>query len=374
MSVYNWQQQDWPNFSFSLETLEAGLLVFSEKTGRISGMYEGLSNKSQQGITVELMLTEALKTSAIEGEFPEREDLMSSIQKNLGLHEGSLQVKSKSAIGLANLMTDVRSSFMDLLNEEKLFAWHRMLFQHSKQVSAGQWRQQSETMRVISGPVGKETVHFIAPPSPRVPLEMMQFMAWFNDTAPGGSREIRHAPIRAAIAHLYFESIHPFEDGNGRIGRAIAEKALSQTIGRPVILSLSRAMEVGKKDYYGALKKAQRSNEITPWLGYFVNVVLQAQTDAEELITFTIKKAKFFDRFRNQLNQRQETVISRMLEEGPAGFEGGMSAKKYQTIAKTSKATATRDMQQLIAMGAFVHYGSSGGRSTSYEVNLSLSG
>ena len=169
---------------------------------------------------------------------------------------------------------------------------------------------------------------------------------------------------------MYFETIHPFEDGNGRIGRAIAEKALSQTIGRPVVLSLSSTIEANKKNYYEALEKAQQSNEITRWVEYFVRISLAAQTEAEEQIDFTLKKTRFFDRYKDQLNERQLTVIKRMLEEGPKGFEGGMNARKYIGITKTSKATATRDMQQLMEIGAFILSGKAGGRSTSYRVSI----
>jgi Fic family protein len=223
-------------------------------------------------------------------------------------------------------------------------------------------------MQVVSGPIGKETVHYEAPPSSIVSAEMQRFIQWFNDTGKGAALEISKPAIRSAIAHLYFETIHPFEDGNGRIGRAISEKALSQGLGQPVLLSLSKTIEANKADYYQALKAAQRSNEITPWIRYFVGVVLAAQKEAEEQIDFTLKKAKFFDRYDAQLNDRQLRVLRRMLEEGPKGFDGGMSAKKYVAITKTSKATATRDLQDLADKGALVAVG--GGRSTRYEVGI----
>jgi Fic family protein len=167
---------------------------------------------------------------------------------------------------------------------------------------------------------------------------------------------------------LYFESIHPFEDGNGRIGRAIAEKAVSQTLGRPVLLSLSRTIEADKKSYYTSLEQAQRKNEITPWIEYFVEVVLDAQKQANEFVDFILKKSRFFDRFRDVLNERQLKVINRMLEAGPDGFEGGMNAKKYVSITGASKATVTRDMQQLVELGIFTPEG--GGRSTRYKIAL----
>ena len=223
-------------------------------------------------------------------------------------------------------------------------------------------------MQVVSGAIGKEKIHFEAPPSSRVPDEMNRFLQWFNDTAPGGTTEIKKAAIRSAIAHLYFETIHPFEDGNGRIGRAIAEKALAQTIGHPMLLSLSRAIEADKQAYYNALEQAQKNNEITPWIEYFIAVILQAQKQARELIDFILKKSRFFDRFKDTLNDRQAKVIKRMLEAGPEGFAGGMSANKYISITKASKATATRDLQQLFEWEVLLVEG--GGRSTHYKLNI----
>ncbi|MCA0398064.1 MAG: DUF4172 domain-containing protein [Bacteroidetes bacterium] len=370
MTKYNWQQNDWRQFKFSLEAVEDELLIFIEKVGRVSGILEGLPAETKQDVIVEIILAEAIKTSEIEGEYPSRKDVLSSIRKNLGLLYDTENTKDKSAVGLGELMIDVRNTFKEVLTEEKLFAWHKMLLGENKRVAIGQWRFHEEPMQVISGALRKEKVHYEAPPSSRVPEEMKQFIQWFNDTAPGGKLEIKKAPVRAAIAHLYFETIHPFEDGNGRIGRAIAEKALSQTIGRPVLLSLSRTIEASRKLYYDSLEKAQQSNEITAWMEYFIKTSLDAQTEAEEQIEFTLKKTKFFDRFKGKLNDRQLTVIRRMLEEGTKGFEGGMNAKKYIGTTKTSKATATRDMQQLLESGAFILAGKAGGRSTSYQVNL----
>lgn len=370
MATYNWQQNDWPRFRFSLAGAEDDLLIFSEKMGRISGILEGLPDETKQDFIIDIILTEAIKTSAIENEYPSRKDLLSSIRKNLGLYHTPEHIKDASAIGLGELMIDVRKTYKEPLTEAKLFAWHKMLFRGNKKIQRGQWRTHTEPMQVISGAMGKEKVHYEAPPSSKVPLEMKRFIQWFNETGPGGKSEIRKAPVRAAIAHLYFETIHPFEDGNGRIGRAIAEKALSQTTGRPAMLSLSRTIEAQKKDYYSSLEKAQRANLITAWITYFVKISIEAQTEAENQIDFTLRKARFFDRFRYKLNERQYLVISRMLEEGVKGFLGGMNARKYIGITKTSKATATRDMQQLLDMGAFALSGKAGGRSTSYQINL----
>ena len=197
---------------------------------------------------------------------------------------------------------------------------------------------------------------------------MKRFIGWFNETGPGGRNELKKPVVRSAIAHLYFESIHPFEDGNGRIGRAISEKALSQGLGRPVLLSLSRTIEANRKQYYTALQRGQRSNEISSWITWFVNTALQAQIQTEEQIDFILKKTRFFDRFRNLLNERQLKMLRRMLDEGPKGFEGGMSAKKYMALTGASKATATRDLHSLAEQGVLAPSG--GGRSVRYELNL----
>jgi len=370
MAVYNWQQADWPLFRYSLHGVEDELLLFSEKAGRVSGILEALPEGLRMETVVDIMLMEAIKTSAIEGEYPNRNDVLSSIRKNLGIHADPEHIRDRAAEGLGRLMIDVRKNYKAALTEESLFAWHEMLLGAGNPVAVGRWRTHEDPMQVVSGPLGREKVHFEAPPSRDVPAHMHAFIDWFNATAPGGKDEMKKAPVRAALAHLYFESIHPFEDGNGRIGRVIAEKALSQTMGIPVILSLSRTIESNKKDYYDSLEQAQWSNEVTPWVEYFVRTTLDAQLEAERQIDFTLRKARFFDRYRDRLNERQHRVIQRMLEEGPDGFKGGMNARKYMAIAKTSKATATRDMQQLLEIGVFIFAGTGGGRSTSYYLNV----
>lgn len=365
--TYNWQENDWPEFRYDISGAGDALLAFAERTGQASGLLKGLTADAQAEAAIEMMVAEAIKTSAIEGELLSRKDVMSSIRKNLGM-DGGAPGGDKRAEGAAALMIDVRNSFTEALSEEKLFEWHTMIMAGNRRIAAGQWRTHAEPMQVISGPVGKEKVHFEAPPSSRVPGEMKRFIDWFNETGPGGKKEIKKAAVRSAVAHLYFESIHPFEDGNGRIGRALSEKALSQGIGRPALLSLSRAIEADRKGYYAALQEGQQSNEITPWVTWFVNVALAAQIDAEAQIDFTLRKTRLFDRFRDQLNERQLQILKRMLEEGPEGFKGGMSAKKYISLTGASKATATRDLQDLADKGVFVPFG--GGRSTGYKVNL----
>ncbi|GAA0545731.1 Fic family protein [Chitinophaga japonensis] len=367
---YNWQQPDWPDFKYDQQAVEDALFTFAEETGHISGILKGLPEDIQMEAIINTMVAEAVNTSAIEGEFISRQDVVSSIRNKLGLNPKPDPVKDKRALGAGELMVVVRNTYAETLTKEKLFEWHQMLLKQSRGINVGAWRKAAEPMQVVSGIVGREKIHFEAPPSSRVPKEMKQFIQWFNDTAPGGKKEIKKAPVRSAIAHLYFESIHPFEDGNGRIGRAIAEKALSQTIGRPVLLSLSRIIEANKSVYYTALEAAQRNNEITDWIRYFVGTALDAQQQARLLIEFILQKTRFFDRFRDILNERQLKVVRKMLDTGPEGFKGGMTAKKYMSITKASKATATRDLQALVKMGALVDAG--GGRSTHYVLRFSL--
>lgn len=366
--MYNWQQPDWPDFKYDLQPFEDVLFTIAEETGHVSGMLKALPENIQMEAIINTMVAEAIKTSEIEGEYISRHDVVSSIRNKLGLNKVPDTIKDKRAKGIGELMVDVRNTFAEAITEEKLLEWHSALLKQSQNINVGAWRKDHAPMQVISGRIGKGKIHFEAPPSVNVPHEMSRFIQWFNDTAPGGKKEIKKAPVRAAIAHLYFESIHPFEDGNGRIGRAIAEKALSQSIGRHIVLSLSRTIEANKNDYYKALEEAQRGNEITGWIKYFVNAVLDAQQQAKQLIDFTLKKAKYFDRLREDLNERQLKVINEMLDIWPEGFEGGMTAKKYISITRVSKATATRDLQALTELAAITPTGR--GRNVHYTLNI----
>lgn len=369
LRMYNWQQKDWTQFSYQIEAVENALYAFTEKIGYMQGVLKLLPKEYHQQTLQDILVAEAIKTSEIEGEYLSRKDVLSSIKNNLGIVQKKEQVRDVHAKGIASMITSARKTFKKPLSKEMLFEWHEMIFPTATKIAVGTWRSHSEPMQVISGSIGKEKVHFEAPPSAQVPKEMDAFITWFNDTAPNGKTPIKYAPVRAAIAHLYFETIHPFEDGNGRIGRTIAEKALLQTVNTPLLISLSSTIEAEKNLYYNALKEGQRSNTITKWIVYFVNVVLLSQIESEKLINFTLQKTKFFDTYKDQLNERQIKVVNRMLKEGHKGFEGGMTAKKYMSIAKTSKPTATRDLQKLLELGVFKVYGS--GRSTSYQIQFS---
>lgn len=372
MKLYNWQQSDWPNFQYDVSRSYEKLLSISEKMGLISGKLTHLTENQQHEAIITLMVEEAVKTSEIEGEHISRLDVRSSIKNKLGLNQKTIPVHDKRAKGIAELLLDGRNTFKQPLTQTKLFDWHLMLMSGSTNpnLRVGHWRTDKEPMQIVSGHHNNWVVHYEAPPSERVPLEMKRFIRWFNATAPGKSTAIQFAPIRAAIAHLYFESIHPFEDGNGRIGRALAEKALSQGFGYPVLISLSLAIESNKKAYYAALKAASRSSKVDVWLDYFVDLILSAQVEVEKQVSFIFKKTHFFDRLGEVLNERQLKVIKRMMQAGVVGFEGGISAKKYMSMTGTSKATATRDLQHLFAINALKQIGS--GRSVRYELDLDL--
>ena len=368
---YNWQQSDWPTFRYDVAALGESLQTFAEKSGYTNGMLVALSATDREAIMLQTLIAEAMKTSEIEGEFLSRKDVYASIQRNLDIAGAPLHTTDRRAEGISALVVAARSTFEVPLSQDVLYSWHHSLFEGSRHLRVvGAWRKGVKPMRVESGAIGRETIHFEAPPATRVPMEMRRFIRWFNETAPGGSKPIGPAAIRAAIVHLYFESIHPFEDGNGRIGRALAEKALAQGLGAPPMMSLSNALKEGHTRYYLDLQSAQRSNEITEWIHQFTEVLIRAQDHAADWIGFVLKKAKFYDRYRHALNQRQAKAIERMLEEGPSGFQGGMNAAKYGSITGASKATATRDLQELLQTGAVVRMGESGGRSTRYTLNL----
>jgi Fic family protein len=224
-------------------------------------------------------------------------------------------------------------------------------------------------MQIISGSVSATKIHFEAPPSKKIPAQMKRFIQWFNRTAPGG-REPLPALTRAGIAHLYFESIHPFEDGNGRIGRELAEKSLAQSLGQPSLIALAATILARRANYYAALEAANKSNEITGWLAWFAGTAIEAQKRTLTLIEFLIDKTKLLDRVRSELNNRQMKALLRMFREGPEGFKGGMSAGKYGTITGASPATTTRDLADLTEKGALIREGER--RHARYRLNVPL--
>lgn len=353
---WNWQQEDWPNFKYDKGQLENLESCFLQETGILLGAFKHLNKEDKDALTINLMSNEALKTSEIEGEYLNRISVHSSIRQQFGL-QTSLQKVGPAEQGIAEMIVDVYRSFSESLTHIKLFSWHEMLTKgRSDLIDIGRYRTHEDPMQVVSGAIHAPKVHFEAPPSLRMTEEMEGFISWFNDTSPAGRTPL--PPLtRASIAHLYFICIHPFEDGNGRIGRAISEKALAQSFGHPTLIALSYVIEKHRKAYYSALEKANQSNEITGWLVNFANTILEAQQYTQHYVEFLIGKTKLYDRLRGSLNERQEKVLARLFREGPEGFEGGLSAENYIRIAKTSRATATRDLQDLVTKEVLVRTG-----------------
>lgn len=353
---WNWQQDDWPNFRFNAEALAPLEARFLKQGGVVAGSLQHLGEDDQGVLTVEIISAEALKTSEIEGEILERESLQSSIRRQFGLLTDHRRV-GPAEQGIAELMVDLYRSYDLRLTNEQLFRWHEMLMQGRRAIKdVGRYRTHAEPMQIVSGPVHAPKIHFEAPPSGQVPEHMDAFCAWFNDTGPGGKLPLP-AMARAGMAHLYFESIHPFEDGNGRIGRAISEKALAQGLGQPSLTALSVMIERRRKVYYEALELAHAENEITGWLHWFADTVLEAQLHTQCWIDFLIAKTRLFDALRGKLNARQEKALMRMMREGPDGFEGGLSAGKYSAITGAPPATARRDLAGLVDQGALLRTG-----------------
>ena len=354
--TWNWEKPEWPEFTYdaaALEPLEKRFLLHS---GEFIGAFKHVGPEDQDMLKIELISDEALKTSEIEGEILNRESVQSSLRQQFGLGTDDRRVPPAER-GIAEMMVDLYRTFGDPLAHETMFAWHNMLMRGERRINViGGYRTHSDPMQVVSGRVHDRKVHFEAPPSSRMPEEMDAFVEWFNDTAPDGKRPLP-ALTRAGIAHLYFVSIHPFEDGNGRIGRALSEKSLAQNLGQPSLIALAYTIERARKAYYAALESSNKDTEITAWLVYFAETILEAQRNTIKRVDFYVAKAKFYERLRGQLNERQEKVIARIFREGIDGFKGGLSAENYISLTKTSRATATRDLQDLVAMGALTKTG-----------------
>lgn len=366
-----WKHANWPHFNYQTDSIQDTLYTYVAEANTLSGRLAGVNEAEKREALIDLMVTEAIRTSQIEGEHYDRDDVRSSIRNQLGLASLPEPVRDPRANGISALMISAREAFNRPLTEKQLFEWHDMIMTdpHVRaRVPVAGWRD--DEMQIISGPIGREHIHFTAPPPDKVPGEMAAFIKWFNATMPDGQRPVLPAPIRAAVLHLYFETIHPFADGNGRIGRALSEMALSQELGSPVLLSLSSVIQKHRDEYYRALNLASHGDmNITHWIEWFVNIILQAQLEAREMIMFVLAKARFWETHKDTLNDRQTRVIQRMMREGPDGFTGGISAKKYTSITGCSKATATRDLTELSGLGILKQL-PGGGRSTRYEIVL----
>lgn len=358
--IWNWQQSDWPKWRFDPHELEALERDYLLGAGRLLGAWQHLSNADQDHIKIELLSDEAIKTSEIEGEYLDRNSVQSSVRRGFGLT--SHQNSGPSEAGIAELMVSVFKGFDQPITHETLFAWHEMVCRAQRDIGAiGKYRQHAEAMQVVSGAIYKPKVHFEAPPSEQVPNEMTQFLRWLNSSS-------LPALTTAGLAHLYFVSIHPFEDGNGRVGRAISEHCLSKSLGQPSLLALARQIEKDRKGYYDALEANNKSMDIGPWLLWFAQTMLKAQAYSTSLIDHIIAKTRMLDRLRGQINSRQEQALIRMFEAGPEGFIGGLSAKNYMTITGATTPTTTRDLNDLITKGAFYKTGER--KSTRYWLKL----
>jgi Fic family protein len=353
---WNWEQAGWPQFVYDSKALEALEQQFLLGSGELVGAFKHVGGGDRQTLRIDLISDEAIKTSEIEGEILNRDSVQSSLRHRFGLDPEKPNIP-RAERGIAQLMVELYEHFATRLSDDILFSWHRMLMEGSSDIrTIGGYRVHEDPMQVVSGPSYKRIVHFEAPPSKRMLKEMRGFMSWFNDTAPKGNTPLP-ALTRAGIAHLYFVCIHPFEDGNGRIGRAIAEKSLAQNLGHPSLIALAYTIAHKPKDYYAALERNNQDLEITDWLEYFGRTILQAQTNTIGRVDFYVAKAKFYGRHRDQLSERQAKVVARIFEEGMDGFSGGLSAENYIAITKASRATTTRDLQDLVEKGALTRTG-----------------
>lgn len=364
---WNWQHKSWPNFTYESGSLADYEKEFLHKAGIIHGSLKHISTEDQDILKVDLISNEAYKTSEIEGEILSRDSLQSSIRRHFGLKTDNRRIPPAEQ-GIAEMMVDLYTNYQMPLEHAQLYAWHEMLTNGRRDLQdIGRYRTHEEPMQIVSGALHNPKVHYEAPPSNKIRSEMELFIQWFNQSGEAGKKRI--GPLtRAGIAHLYFESIHPFEDGNGRIGRAISEKALSQSLNRPTLIAISYTIESQRKEYYSALQRYSTGLEITGWLEYFCDMVLKAQDYTQEMIDFLIEKGKLYQRFDHLLNERQKKVVERIFREGINGFKGGLSAENYIRITGTTASTATRDLQKLVELGAFIRTGER--KSTRYYLNI----
>ena len=360
--IWNWQQKDWRKFSYDNSKLQAFEEDFLRYCGEVVGTLKHLDDQEEKELRVTLLRDEAMQTSRIEGEYLDRDSIQSSIRRHFGL-QVNLESKELKEQGISDLLVDVYQNYEKPLSHDLICQWNSKLF--SAQGRSGEYRSHSEPMQVVSGAVYAPTVHFEAPPSAQVFDEIAAFIQWYNK-----AHEEKSIPplTLAGIAHLWFECIHPFEDGNGRVGRALAEKSLSQSLGTPALISLSSVIEKKKSAYYNALEQANKGNEITKWLEYFLPTMIEAQQYSIQKIGFIIEKGKLLNKHQSQLNERQLKVILRMFQEGVEGFKGGLSAKNYISITQTTQPTATRDLRDLIEKGVLKKTGEL--RYTRYWLNI----
>ena len=361
-----WQRADWPNFQYDARAFADACAEFTAAASRLAGRVEALAELPRQQITVDLLVSEAIKTMEIEGERLDRESVVHSIAALMGFLPGKGLVGDRRAEGVARLMVDVRQHWDRPLSHELLFAWQASVVPHTAlfRVKRGAYRETG--MQIVSGPIGHLKVHYEAPPPERVEAEMARFLDWYN-----GSRGELPGPVRAGVAHLWFETIHPFDDGNGRVGRAIADQALSQGLGFPTLGCLATAIEGNKKDYYRELNAAQRGDDqLHVWLDFFTRMAVEAQRIALAQVGFVLDKARFFDRFGDQLNERQRKALDAVFRRGQARVAHGITPRNYRKITRCSPRTAGRDIAGLVEMGAIRKVPGTATRNVRYAIVL----
>lgn len=360
------EHQNWPNFTWDMESLASKLADIRHRLGRLLGRMEGLDFELKCEASLSTLTNDVVKSSAIEGENLNPEEVRSSIARRLGIDIAGLIPASRDVEGIVEMMLDATQQFFKPLTKDRLFDWHAALFPTGRsgmhKITVGGWRiVDAGRMQVVSGPIGKEKVHFEAPDADRLEKEMQAFLKWF------GNGDDIDPVIKAGIAHLWFVTIHPFEDGNGRIARAIGDMALARADGtQDRFYSLSSQIEAERKQYYAQLEKQQCATpDITDWLSWFLDCLGRAISNAETTLGNVLFKAQLWDTINQKpVNDRQRLIINRMLEDD---FEDFMNTSKYAKLAKCSNDTALRDIQELKERGIFIK-NPGGGRSTSYRL------
>lgn len=360
------KHKNWPNFTWDTEALASKLADIRHRQGRLLGRMEGLGFELKREASLSTLTNDVVKSSAIEGENLNSEEVRSSIARRLGIDIAGLIPASRGVEGIVEMMLDATQQFSKPLTKNRLFDWHAALFPTGRsgmhRITVGGWRTiDAGPMQVVSGPIGKEKVHFEAPSAELLEKEMRVFLKWF-----GNGADIDPV-LKAGIAHLWFVTIHPFEDGNGRIARAISDMALARADGtQDRFYSLSSQIEAERKDYYDQLEKQQRATpDITGWQSWFLDCLGRAVTNAETTLGNVLFKAHLWDSINQKpVNERQRLIINRMVEDD---FEGFMNTSKYAKLAKCSNDTALRDIQELKDRGILIQ-NPGGGRSTSYRL------
>jgi Fic family protein len=363
MVTYIYERSDWPKFRWDQGALEGRLGAVRHLQGRLIGRMEGLGFRLREEATLQSLTEEVIKSSEIEGERLDKDQVRSSLARRLGIDIGALKPADRNVEGIVEMMLDATQNYAEPLTKRRLFAWHAALFPtgHSgmSRITVGAWRKdRTGPMQVVSGAIGRERLHYQAPAASRLEQEMQSFVRWFNRS------EETDPVLKAGVAHLWFVTIHPFEDGNGRIARAIADLMLARSEGTAQrFYSMSARIRQERSDYYDILEATQKRDlDITRWLDWFLGCLGRAIDGAEVISSSVLRKARFWERHAAApLNERQRDMLNRLLN----GFEGKLTTSKWAKIAKCSPDTALRDIEGLIKQGILAK-DAAGGRSTSY--------